>query len=146
MLTFPPDWTFLFQIFLFLVLWLFLKRLLFDPVLSVLESRERRSEGTLEEAHRTREEAQEMAEKYRQSISATRASALQQVEGMYREEEERSRALLEAAREQAAAIVAESRQRIRHETQEAGRALEARVPEFSQAIAEKLMGRPLTDS
>ncbi len=57
MLTFPPDWTFLFQIFLFLVLWIFLKRLLFDPVLSVLEGRKGRSEGTLEEARRSREEA-----------------------------------------------------------------------------------------
>lgn len=146
MLTFPPDWTFLFQIFLFLVLWLSLKRLLFDPMLSVLENRERRSEGALEEAHRTREEAQEMEEEYRRSISAARGSALQQVEEMYREEEERNRALLEAAREQAAAIMAETRQRMRNETQEARRTLEARVPEFSRAIAEKLMGRPLTDS
>jgi len=146
MLTFPPDWTFLFQIFLFLVLWIFLKRLLFDPVLSVLESRKGRSEGTLEEARHSREEAGKMEEEYRQGLSAARASALRQVEEMYREEEERNRALLEAAREQAAAIIAEARQRMRHETQEAHQTLETRVPEFSQAIAEKLIGRPLTDS
>ena len=146
MLTFPPDWTFLFQIFLFLVLWLFLKRLLFDPVLSVLESRERRSGGALEEANYTREEAREMGEQYRESLSAARASALQQVEKMYREEGERNRALLEAAREQVAATMVEARQRILYETREARRALEARLPEFSRAIAEKLLGRPLTDS
>jgi F-type H+-transporting ATPase subunit b len=146
MLTFPPDWTFFFQIFLFLVLWLFLKRLLFDPVLSVLENRERRSEGTVEEAHNTRGEAQEMEAQYRQSISAARVSALQQVEAIYREEEGRNRVLLELAREQAAAVIAEGRQNIGREIQEARRGLEVRVPEFSRAIAEKLMGRPLTDS
>jgi F-type H+-transporting ATPase subunit b len=146
MLTFPPDWTFVFHIFLFLVLLTFLKRLLFDPVLSVLENRERRSKGTLEEAHSTREEAQEMEGQYRQSISTTRASVLQQVEAVYREQEEQNRALFESAREQASAVIEESRQRIHQETQEARRVLETRVPEFSRAIAEKLIGRPLTDS
>ena len=36
MLSFPPDWTFVFQIALFLVLWTFLRRLLFAPNLAVL--------------------------------------------------------------------------------------------------------------
>jgi F-type H+-transporting ATPase subunit b len=143
-LSFPPDWTFVFQIVLFLVLWTFLRRFLFEPNLAVLKNREERSAGALQEASRVKAEAETMAEQYRARLAETRAGALQQVDAIYREAEAQSQALIEAARAEAARTLADMRATLAQELIEARRGLEERVPEFSHEIAQKLLGRPLT--
>jgi F0F1-type ATP synthase membrane subunit b/b' len=50
MIAFPPDITFVIQIISFFVLWFGLKRLLFDPVLQVVDERKARTVGVREEA------------------------------------------------------------------------------------------------
>lgn len=144
MLSFPPDWTFVFQIVLFLVLWTVLRRLLFDPHLAVLRDRERRTTGALQDATRLRTAAEEMAEHYRAQLSRARAQSLQEVDRVYQEAEEQARALLEAARADAARMTAETREHIRREIEAARQRLATHIPEFSRAITEKLVGRPLT--
>jgi F-type H+-transporting ATPase subunit b len=143
-LSFPPDWTFVFQIVLFLVLWTFLRRLLFEPNLAVLRSREQRSAGALQEASEVRAQAEEISERYKTHLAEARAAALLQVDVVYRQAEEQARDLIEAARAEAARTLATMRATIDKEVSEARRDLEARVPNFSREIAEKLIGRPLT--
>jgi F0F1-type ATP synthase membrane subunit b/b' len=143
-LSFPPDWTFVFQIILFLVLWTFLRRLLFEPNLTVLKTREERSAGALKEASRVKAEAEEMGEQYKTRLTETRAGAMQQVDAVYREAEEQTRALLESARADAARTVVGMREILTQELAEARQSLTASVPAFSREIAAKLLGRPLT--
>ena len=145
MLSFPPDWTFVFQIALFLVLWTFLRRLLFEPNLAVLQDREQRGAGALQDASRVKAEAEEMAEQYKARLAETRAGVMQQVDMVYREAEEQARELVEAARAEATRTVASMRDTLSRELIEARRGLEERVPEFSHEIAAKLLGRPLTE-
>lgn len=144
MLSFPPDWTFVFQILLFLVLWTFLRRLLFEPNLAVLKTREDRGAGTLKEASQVKAEAEEMGEQYRTRLTETRAGAMQQVDIVYREAEEQTRALLASARADAARTVAGMRETLAQALAEARQSLTASVPTFSREIAAKLLGRPLT--
>jgi len=143
-LSFPPDWTFLFQIFLFLVLWTFLRRFLFEPNLAVLKTREERSAGALQEATQVNAEAAEIGEQYRTRLAETRTGAMQQVDAVYREAEEQARDLVESARADAAGFLASMRETLTQEIAEARRSLTDRVPEFSREIAAKLLGRPLT--
>ena len=144
MLSFPPDWTFVFQILLFLVLWTFLRRLLFEPNLAVLKTREDRGAGALKEASQVKAEAEEMGEQYRTRLTEIRAGAMQQVDIVYREAEEQTRALLVSARADAARTVAGMRETLAQELAEARQSLTASVPTFSREIAAKLLGRPLT--
>ncbi len=144
MLSFPPDWTFVFQILLFLVLWTFLRRLLFEPNLAVLKTREDRGAGALKEASQVKAEAEEMGEQYRTRLTEIRAGAMQQVDIVYREAEEQTRALLASARADAARTVAGMRETLAQELAEARQSLTASVPTFSREIAAKLLGRPLT--
>lgn len=144
MLSFPPDWTFVFQILLFLVLWTFLRRLLFEPNLAVLKTREDRGAGALKEASQVKAEAEEMGEQYRTRLTETRAGAMQQVDIVYREAEEQTRALLASARADAARTVAGMRETLAQALAEARQSLTASVPTFSREIAAKLLGRPLT--
>ena len=144
MLSFPPDWTFVFQIILFLGLWTFLRRFLFEPNLAVLKNREERSAGALQEASRVKVEAEAIGEQYRTRLTETRAGAMRQVDTVYREAEEQARVLTESARADAARTMAEMRETLAQELAQARQSLTANVPTFSREIAEKLLGRPLT--
>ncbi len=144
MLSFPPDWTFVFQIILFLVLWTFLRRLLFEPHLAVLKNREERNAGALKEASRVKAEAEEMGGQYRTRLTGIRAGAMQQVDTVYREAEEQARVVIESARADAASTMAGLRETLAQELAQARQSLTASVPAFSREIAAKLLGRPLT--
>ena len=144
MLSFPPDWTFVLQIILFLVLWTFLRRLLFEPNLAVLKSREERSAGALQEAGRVKAEAEAMNEQYRTHLAEIRAGAMQQVDTVYQQAEEQARVLLESARADAARTMADMRETLAQELAQARQSLTASIPTFSREIATKLLGRPLT--
>ena len=144
MLSFPPDWTFVFQIILFLVLWTFLRRLLFEPNLAVLKSREERSAGALQEASRVKAEAEAMSDQYRTQLAGIRVGAMQEVDTVYREAEKQAQVLLESARANAAHTMTGLRETLAQELAEARQSLTASIPTFSGEIATKLLGRPLT--
>lgn len=144
MLAFPPDWTFFAQIILFLILWTALRRLLFEPNLAVMANRERQSAGAVKEAEQIKAAAQGKGEEYRTQLAQARSGAMQAVETVYREAEEQSRALIEEARTESAQILARMRETLEKEIAGARQDLEKRVPDFSNEIAERLLGRPLT--
>jgi len=139
-----PDWTFFFQIALFLCLWIFLRRFLFEPGFSVLKSREQRSAGALQEASKIKAEAEAIGEQYQARLIATRAEANQRVDSTYREAEAQAQSLIDSARADAAQTVVQMRANLQQEIETARRALEESAPEFSREIAQKLLGRSLT--
>jgi F-type H+-transporting ATPase subunit b len=143
-LSFPPDWTFVFQIILFLALWTFLRRLLFEPNLAVLKSREERTAGALQEASRVKAEAEVMGEQYRTHLAGLRVGAAQQVDTVYQEAEKQAQGVIESARAEAARTMADMRAALAQELAQARQSLTANVPTFSRDIAAKLLGRPLT--
>ncbi len=143
MLSFP-DWTFLFQIALFLFLWNFLRQFLFEPNFQVLHNREERSAGALKEASSIKAEVEAMGEQYRTRLTEARAGVSQQVDAVYKEAETEAQILLDAARTEATSVVAQMRATLQQEISDARRSLEERAPDFSREIAQKLLGRSLT--
>lgn len=143
MLSFP-DWTFLLQIALFLSLWSFLRRFLFEPNFSILQEREKRGVGALQEAGRVKNEAIAIEEQYRFRLAEVRSGATQEVEAIYRDAEAQAQHEIAAARTEAANVVARTREALGKEITDARRTLEERVPDFSHDIAQKLLGRTLT--
>ena len=144
MLAFPPDWTFFFQIILFLILWTVLRRLLFEPNLAVIANREKQSAGAIKEAQQIKADAEGKGEEYRAQLAQARSGAMQEVEAVYREAEEQSRAVVEEARNESAQTIAQMRGALEKEIADTRQDLEKRIPDFSNEIAERLLGRPLT--
>ncbi len=138
------DWTFAFQIPLFLILWAFLRRFLFEPHFEVMEQREHRSEGAMRQAQRVKAEVGEMEEQYKSRLTATRSGAIQQVETVARAAEGQAQVITEAARAEADKILEELRATLRQEVETTRQELQARAPEFARNISEKLLGRALT--
>jgi F-type H+-transporting ATPase subunit b len=138
------DQSLIFQAVLFLVLWMFLRKFLFEPHLAVMQQRTQRSEGALKEAQQVRADAESIEERYKSQLAQTRTGTMQQVDTVYRAAEEQAKALTDAARTEANQTLATMRVSLQQEIAAAKQDLEARVPEFARTIAEKLLGRPLT--
>ena len=138
------DQSLIFQAVLFLALWMFLRKFLFEPHLAVMQQRTQRSEGALKEAQQVRADAESIEERYKSQLAQTRTGTMQQVDTVYRAAEEQAKALTDAARTEANQTLATMRVSLQQELAAAKQDLEARVPEFARTIAEKLLGRPLT--
>jgi F-type H+-transporting ATPase subunit b len=138
------DQSLIFQAVLFIVLWMFLRKFLFEPHLAVMQQRTQRSEGALKEAQQVRADAESIEERYKSQLAQTRTGTMQQVDTVYRAAEEQAKALTDAARTEANQTLATMRVSLQQEIAAAKQDLEARVPEFARTIAEKLLGRPLT--
>ena len=138
------DQSLIFQVVLFLALWMFLRKFLFEPHLAVMQQRTQRSEGALKEAQQVRADAESIEERYKSQLAQTRTGTMQQVDTVYRAAEEQAKALTDAARTEANQTLATMRVSLQQEIAAAKQDLGARVPEFARTIAEKLLGRPLT--
>lgn len=138
------DQSILFQIVLFLALWMFLRKFLFEPHLAVMQQRIQRSEGAVKEAQQVRADAESIEGRYKVQLAETRTGTMQQVDTVYRAAEEQAKTLTDAARAEANQTLATMRVSLQQEIAAARQELESRAPEFARTITEKLLGRPLT--
>ncbi|MBM4255615.1 MAG: ATP synthase F0 subunit B [Deltaproteobacteria bacterium] len=143
MLSIDPQWL-VFQIILFLAVWMFLRKFLFEPHLAVLQQRTQRSEGALKEAQQVRADAESIETRYKTQLAETRTGTMQQVDTVYRAAEEQAKVVTDEARSEANQTLANMRASLLQEIEAARKDLESRTPEFARTIAEKLLGRPLT--
>ena len=119
-----PDYSFFWQILTFLVLWICLKRLLFDPVMQVLEAREQRTVGTRARAGELMAIAERDRQEYEQSIHAARARLAQE-----------SETARKAALEEAASRLAKERATAVEDLVRLRGSLETQVGEARQSLA-----------
>ena len=138
------DQSLIFQVILFLALWMFLRKFLFEPHLAAIQQRTQRSEGSLKEAQQVRADAESIEDRYRAQLAETRTGTVQQVDAVYRAAEEQAKTLIDAARAETNQILTTMRANLQQEIAAARKDLEARAPEFARTISEKLLGRPLT--
>ena len=138
------DQSLIFQVVLFLALWMFLRKFLFEPHLAVMQQRTQRSEGALKEAQQVRADAESIEDRYKAQLAEMRIGTMQQVDSVYRAAEEQAKTLTDAARAETNQILATLRANLQQEITVARKDLESHTPEFARTISEKLLGRPLT--
>lgn len=142
MLAFPPDQTALYQIALFCVLWVVLKRLVFDRFLESVEARKHRTQGALAEAGKLREEAAQLRTEHEEQLGEVRRQAARAKDEIRRQAEKEERALLDAAREEAGRVLEGLRAQVAREVAEARAALDRETEELSGRVTRMLLGRP----
>src|SRR5437879_2683328 len=123
MLQIPPDYTFLVQIAIFVVLWLVLKRLWFDPALRILHARRARSEGAIAEARAVQAEAERMRAEHAAAMDQARSEAEREVHEIVRQAEVEQKRLIDDAREEAQRTMADARRQITAEVSAARQGL-----------------------
>src|SRR5689334_19204549 len=123
MLKIPPDYTFLLEIVLFVVLWFGLKRLWFDPALRLIRERAARSEGAIVEARTAQAEAERLRAETAAQLDQARGEAQREMQEMVRSAEVEQKRMLDEARADAQRVLGDARTRIAEEVAAARRSL-----------------------
>jgi F-type H+-transporting ATPase subunit b len=143
MLTFPPDSSFLVQIVLFIILWIGLKRLLFDPVMHVLEARDARTAGLKREAADMKASAEESAAEYERRMHEVRQQISAASEAQRAAAQTEERHLIGEARQQASSRLMELRETLAGETEAARGAVGVEARAVSVRMLERVVGKKI---
>jgi F-type H+-transporting ATPase subunit b len=141
MLKIPPDYTVLVQIVVFVVLWVVLKRLWFDPALRVIHERTARSEGAVREARAVQTEAERLRLEHSAALDEVRAAAQREMHDMVCAAEAEQKRLVAEAREQAQRTLAGVRSQVAEEVARARQGLRDQAGEIARDVARKVLGR-----
>jgi F-type H+-transporting ATPase subunit b len=107
------DFSVVWQILLFLVLWLIVSKVLFQPYMALLKEREQKTTGADDSAYHLEHEAERLRAQYEEAIADATAAGNATKESIVQQARQQREALLSSAREEAAGIL----DRVRHEVQ-----------------------------
>lgn len=142
-MNFDFDLTFVLQMVVFAALIVVLRPLLYDPVLRVLEEREKRTEGARDNARSMQEEAGDLLSRYEKELA--------KVHEVARGERDKARAetgrieadLMAQARDAANAIVEQGRLQLERERRQLEFSLGQESERLARSMAEAVLGRSL---
>jgi F-type H+-transporting ATPase subunit b len=141
-----PDGTLFFHIALILIMVYVLNKTLFKPINRILEEREKRTHGRSGEAHDLLLRVEEGLSKYERTLREARA------EGYRLMEQERAQAMserqnkLSAIREEISNSLAEQKEEVRVQTEEARVTLGRESRRLAAEISSHILHRPVSES
>jgi F-type H+-transporting ATPase subunit b len=141
MLTFPPDFSFVIQLVSFFVLWVGLKRLLFDPMLHLLAEREARTTGTRQAAAEMSAAAQVSQSEYERRMQEVRLTLAAEADAARNANQAEEQQILSDTRAQAGTQLSQLRDSLRRQADAARPALLAEAHDLAGRILERVVGR-----
>jgi len=142
-LNLTPNLTLIIQMVIFLVLMVALDKILFKPMMRVINERKARTVGRREAAANASTKADTIWEDYQKGLASARSQADASRMEIIREAEGRRQEITDAALKEAEATVAKLRADIRSEAEKASDKVKAEVDSMAKAMAEKIMGRAI---
>lgn len=140
------DKSIVIQVVNFLVLLFILWKLLYKPLVGLMEERTGAIKKSLDEAQAARLEAQREREEHAQKLQAAYAEARSIRETALREAAEEQRRLVDAARAEAARLVADARAEMEQDVRRARQELRTEVSDLAVNVAERLIRRSLREA
>lgn len=135
--------TFIVQIIAYFVLLYLLNRLLYRPVMEVIEERKSRTKGTLKQAADTEDEVEKGLREYRERLKEETVKAQESRASIKQEAFDKEKILIEAARRDAQAEVARIKEEVGKSKLKAEGALKKEAKKLSMTLAEKILERGL---
>jgi F-type H+-transporting ATPase subunit b len=136
-----PDLSVIWVIFFVLLLTIVLERLLFKPLLRVMEERARAIRSARELAERSASEARAAAAEFDRKTVEARAELYKQMDDMRRTAMDERTAIMTRTRAEAEAEIAAASAKLQTEAEEARRRLSDEAETLGAAIAERILGR-----
>ena len=137
------DVTVLIQIANFVVLIAILNRVLYRPLLRVLEERRRRTEGTLAQVETVDEQREGLLASYEADIAAAHSEARSLVQAQAGEAEAEAEKIVAEAKSHADQELAEAEKVLERRRAELTAELTQEVDGLAHQIAGKVLGRPV---
>lgn len=139
----PQPGTIIWTAAVFVVLLFVLRKWAWKPIVDALQAREDGIRGDIEGAHKSRQEAQELLEQYRQQLDSARKEA----QKLIGEASSRAEQLHEEKRKEveieARAMIEKAKSDIELERQKAAQELRREVVEIAITAASKVVGQAL---
>jgi len=135
--------TLIIQLFIVLSLVVILSQIVFKPFLATLQERKDRVKKAEEQSRDLQHRAQELMERYRESIAAAHAQGGTIRDKIRKESLAREMEILQKATEEANRMILEIKARITDEVGAARAGLQSRAQNLSREIAERILGRSL---
>jgi F-type H+-transporting ATPase subunit b len=120
-----------------------LMRVAFPKLREVVEARENKVRGDLEDAENTKAEAQKQLDEYKQQLSEARGEANRIIEEARRSAEDVRKDIIARSEKEAESIVTRAKEQIETERQRTLQELQGQIAELSIELAEKVVGRSL---
>ncbi len=137
------DYSLIIQIINFILLIFILNRLLYRPLLGMLDQRKRQFADSEAEIKRLQETVDRKMEAYEEKLRQAKAAAVEEKNEIIRRGAEEVKALNDAARSEIPALMEEFQTRLAGEVDTAKRILAGQSRKLSVEIAEKVLGRSL---
>jgi F-type H+-transporting ATPase subunit b len=136
-----PDLSVVWVIFFVLLLTVVLNRLLFKPLLRVMEERQRAISSARELAERSAHEARVATAEFDRRTTEARAELYRQMDEMRRTAMDERAAIMTRTRAEAEAEIAAASAKLQAEADAARRRLSADADALGSAVAERILGR-----
>lgn len=135
------DISIVYQVILFVVLWLILSKVLFQPYLKLLDERERRTSGAQHDSTELEHEGARLRAQYEEKIAQAQSVAAVEREGILQVAREEREKILGQARQEAEQTLARRRQEIATALESERRLAAAEAATLAVDIASKVLGR-----
>jgi F-type H+-transporting ATPase subunit b len=135
------DYSVVYQIVLFLVLWVILTKVLFGPYMSLLEERERKTTGAEHDLSALEHEAARLRAQYEDKIAQAQAAGNVAKEAILQDARQQREAVLTQARQEATSILEGVRRELASQMQKERQLAAAEVRAIAQEMAAKVLGR-----
>jgi F-type H+-transporting ATPase subunit b len=135
------DISVLYQIVIFLVVWLILSKVLFRPYLNLLDERERRTTGARHDSGDLEHQGARLKAEYEERIAQARATGVAAKDAIVQEGRQERERLLQQAREEAARTLESARREVQSQLERERALLAAEVAEVARAMVSKILGR-----
>ena len=135
------DISILYQVVLFVISWLFLKKILFQPYLKLLEERERKTTGAQHDSTDLEREGARLRAQYEEKIAQAQAAAQAAKEEILQSGRLEREKILGEARAEAAQILERVRQEIAAAVGEERRRAAAEASALAAEMASTALGR-----
>ena len=135
------DISILYQIVIFLVLWLTLSKVLFRPYLDLLEERERKTTGTRHDTSQLEHEGARLKAEYEEKITQARRAGIAAKDAIIQEGRQERERLLQQAREEAARTLESARHDVQSQLERERELAASEVAGVAQDMVSKILGR-----
>lgn len=135
-----PNLSLFVQVITFIILWVGLKKLMFDPVLAVLDERKRRTSGALEEVGTVHRRVDEARANYDRATRDARLVLSQEMQADRAAAQIESSKIIDAARNEEAAATLTLRATVEKQVAEARATLAVEAAQFASAMLARVTG------
>ncbi|HSK29308.1 MAG TPA: ATP synthase F0 subunit B [Candidatus Limnocylindria bacterium] len=135
------DYSVVYQIILFVVLWLILSKVLFRPYLDLLEERERKTTGAQHDSEDLEHEGTQLKVEYEEKIAQAQAAGYAAKEAIVQDARRQREKILGQAREEAAASLNGLRQEVAAALEKEQQLAAAEVSIVAADMVSKVLGR-----